>query len=59
MRSTPTSKSTVYAGDGAMDRRWRMSSTISRSRSEKVVEDAPDWGYSGASKELQPEDRVS
>ncbi|KAJ5617799.1 hypothetical protein N7537_002913 [Penicillium hordei] len=39
------SKSAVYAGDGAMDRSWRMSSTVSRSRSVK--------------EELQPEDRVS
>ncbi|KAJ5459457.1 hypothetical protein N7530_011401 [Penicillium desertorum] len=45
MRSMLKSKSAVYAGDGAMDL--------------KEVGDAPNQGYSGASKELQPEDRVS
>ncbi|KAJ5498081.1 hypothetical protein N7453_007132 [Penicillium expansum] len=35
MQSMLKSKSAVYAGDGAMDRSWRMSSTISRSRSVK------------------------
>ncbi|KAJ5412256.1 uncharacterized protein N7487_006615 [Penicillium crustosum] len=45
MWSMLRSKNAVYAGDGAMDLSWRMSSTVSRSRSVK--------------EELQPEDRVS
>ncbi|KAJ5400727.1 hypothetical protein N7465_011216 [Penicillium sp. CMV-2018d] len=46
MWSMLKSKSADYAGDGAMDRRWRMSSTVSRSRSvkERGFEGAPTRG---------------